>query len=78
MDKFQLYIHNKGSGPYKIPFKLSATYDEKVRVDGVLKKGKKAVIPSDISHCIDMDRLEADSKRGIVKYRTKIIKAGGK
>lgn len=78
MKKFQLYIHNKSSGPYKVPFKRSASHDEKAKIDGVVKVGKKAIIPSSISHLVDMEQVKRAADNSIIKYRVKEIKAGGK
>jgi translation initiation factor IF-1 len=77
MNKFQLYIHNKSDGPYKIPFKQSASYEVKAKIDGTIKMGKKRIVPSDVSEFVDMVKLDADSKRFGIKYRTKEIKIEG-
>jgi len=77
MNKFQLYIHNKSDGPYKIPFKRSAPYEVKAVIDGTIPLGKKRIVPSSVSEYVDMEKLAADSKRFGIKYRTKKIKIEG-
>lgn len=71
--KFQLYLTNTQTGPFKIPFKRGTPKELQALVNGVILVGKKAIIPSDISEFVDMERVERDSKRGFVKYKIREV-----
>ena len=66
--KFQLYITNTQTSPYKIPFKKGTPRELQAKVDGTLKVGKKAIIPSDVSSHVDMERV-----KGFVKYKIREV-----
>jgi hypothetical protein len=74
MDKrFQLYLTNTDTGPYKIPFKKGTPKELQAKVNGVIYVGKKAIIPSDVSEFVDMDRVEKEKQRGHVKYKVREV-----
>jgi len=61
--KFQLYIKNTDTGPYKIPFDKGTPKEVQAKMNGVLKVGKKITISSEIAQYVDMGKLETDSIR---------------
>jgi len=71
--KFQLYLTNTQTGPFKIPFKRGTPKELQALVNGVINVGKKAIIPSNISEFIDMDRIERDKMLGHVKYKVREV-----
>jgi len=71
--KFQLYIHNNGTGPFKIPFKKGTPKELQAKVNGIIKVGKKAIIPSEVSQFVDMEIVANFAARSIVKYKVREV-----
>jgi hypothetical protein len=71
--KFQVFIRNTDTGPYKVPFVPETPKNVQARMDGVLRMGKKITISSEIAQYLDLDRLQLDSRNGRIKYKTREI-----
>ena len=71
--KFQLYLTNTDTGPFKIPFKKGTPKELQAKVNGTIKVGKKAIIPSDVSQFVDLDRIASYASRGQVKYKVREV-----
>lgn len=71
--KFQLYIQNTDTGPFKIPFKKGTPKELQAKVNGVIMVGKKAIIPSDISEFVNLEIMENFARKGRVKYKVREV-----
>ena len=71
--KFQLYIRNNGTGPFKIPFKKGTPKELQAKVDGIILVGKKTIIPSDVTPFVDMEVIANFAARSIVKYKVREV-----